>query len=39
MKFAAAAIMLAASTSVVALPAPASEAEIDALRAQGISEV
>ncbi|KAB2580866.1 hypothetical protein BFW01_g6625 [Lasiodiplodia theobromae] len=38
MKFSVAAIMLAAATSVVALPAPASEAEIDALRAQGISE-
>ncbi|KAL1649932.1 hypothetical protein SLS58_001308 [Diplodia intermedia] len=38
MKFSIATAVLAAAVSVAAFPAPASEAEIDALRARGVSE-
>ncbi|OJD32021.1 uncharacterized protein BKCO1_4200069 [Diplodia corticola] len=38
MKYPIATILLAAAVSVAAFPAPASEAEVDALRARGVSE-
>lgn len=39
MKFSTSIILLAAAVGAAALPAPMSEADIDTLRAQGVSEV